>query len=136
VPWQESRAVPHPLDADPGPSWAAPHGPCRALGSGRPPPGIPRAPQRPHGRLGRLGRLGRHVRHGRWPNGSRSSSRSSSAYTTQPSPCGPRTGRAPTETGVAIMNPLAGALPRHPEMARARPVAVIPLRRADDEGRG
>ena len=49
--------------------------------------------QRPHGRRGR------------WPNGSTSSTRSSSADTTQPTPYRPATRHAPTESGVAVMNP-------------------------------
>ena len=87
------RALPHAVDPDPRPSGAALNGPRRALGSGRPPPGIPPVTQRPHGRRGH------------WPNGSTSSTRSSSADTTQPTPYRPATRHAPTESGVAVMNP-------------------------------
>ena len=69
----------------------------------------------------------------RWPHGSTSGTRTSSAGTTQATPCGPRTGPAPTESGVAMT--CRQRILHHPEITRARPGVVTPLRRADDEGR-
>ena len=51
----------------------------------------------------------------------------------QATPCGPRTGPAPTESGVAMTS--RQRILHHPEITRARPGVVTPLRRADDEGR-